>query len=113
MMGKAVQFRQRQRIHVGPQADRPLAAAQREPGHHPGAGDAAMHFEAEAIEIGRHFLRGALLVESQFGMGVYVAAEGGDLRRQGRQQFVDHGSVRSGNTDSDNPSRKKAVKREK
>jgi hypothetical protein len=50
-----------------------------------------MDFEAEAVEIGGDFFRGALLVEGQFGMGVDVAAEGGDLRRQGRQQFVDHG----------------------
>jgi hypothetical protein len=36
------------------------------------------------------------LVEGQFGMGVDVAAEGGDFRHKGRQQVVDHGEVRSG-----------------
>jgi hypothetical protein len=67
-------------------ARRPIAlpaAAQRKLRHHPGAGDAAMDLEAEAVEIIGDLFRGALLVEGQFGMGMDIAAKGGDLRRQG------------------------------
>ncbi len=90
MMRKGIQFRQRQCVHVGAQADRALAAAKREFGYDAGTGNPAMDFESQAVEVVAHLRRRALFVKGQFGMSVNIAAQRGNLRCQGRQQFVDH-----------------------
>ena len=81
MVRKGIQFLQGQGVHVGAQADRAPAAAAGKLGHHTGAGYPAMDLEAESLEIIGDLLRGSLLVEGQFRMGMDIAAKCGDLRR--------------------------------
>ncbi len=83
---KAVEFGQRQRVHVGAQADGAGAAAAGQPGDHAGAGQAAMHLDADGLELGGDDIGGALLVKSQFRVGMDVAADGRDARGEVRQQ---------------------------
>ena len=89
---KVVGLLDRQRVHVGAQADGPRALARAQHAHHPGAADAAVHLEAERLELVGHDPRGARLLEAELGMGVDVAPPGGHLAVQARDGWVDgHG----------------------
>jgi hypothetical protein len=79
----------RQRVHVGAQADRAGRTAVAQHADHPGAADAAMHLDAEGLEALRDQPGRAALGEAELRMGVDVAAPGGELGvvgfDQGRQ----------------------------
>ena len=96
-MGKGVGLRDRQGIHVGPQAD----AAVRTPGpagarpqhpYHASAGQAGVHLTAEAGEPLCHQGGGAVFCEGRFGMGVQVPTPG----RHGGCQVLQAGDQRHG-----------------
>ena len=75
-VGDVVLLRDRQRVHVGAERDRALAAAGAQGAHHAGAGDAAMHLDPELRELGGDEIRGAVFLEAQFRMGVQVVPPG-------------------------------------
>ena len=62
----------RQRVHVGAERDRALAASRAQSADHAGAGDAAMHLDPELLELRGDEIRGAMLLESQLRMGVQI-----------------------------------------
>ncbi len=70
-------FLHRQCVHVGPKTDRGLPVAIAQHAHHAGFADAAMHLDPPFLQLPRNKLRGAVFLQSQFGMGVNVAADGG------------------------------------
>ncbi len=88
----------RQRIHVGAQAQalRALAAHQR--ADHAGAADAALDRVAPAFELVGHQRGGAVLLEGQLGVAVDVAAQADELTGPGLQrvQQVGHGAAHCG-----------------
>ena len=65
----------RQRVHVGPDADRALAVAIAQHADDARAADAAMHLDAIALEFTRDDFGGAVGFEPEFGMGVQVASD--------------------------------------
>jgi hypothetical protein len=74
---------QRQRVQVGAQADGALAVAAAQHADDAGAGDAGVHLEAPFAQLVGHDLRGAVLLEAEFRVGMDVAAqrdEAGDVR---------------------------------
>ncbi len=81
-MGEGVVLLQRQRVHVGAQPDRTLAGAAAQRADEAGAADAGGHLVAPFRKLFRHHLRGPMLLEAQFRMGVNVPPYGLDLRLQ-------------------------------
>ena len=77
----------RQRVHVGAQADRAQAAAAAHHADHAGAADAAVGLDAERLKVARDQLGGAVLLEGELGVGVDVAADRGQLALQGADAF--------------------------
>jgi hypothetical protein len=87
-MAEAVDFQDRQRVHVGAQANRPRAAAGTQHADHAGAADAAMNLvEAKGIELGRHQARGAVFLEAQLRVGMDVLPPRRHLGMQRGEQF--------------------------
>ena len=87
MVGEVVLLVDRQRVHVGAQADRPLAGAGAQHPDHAGLADAAMGFDTEGFEALGHQRGGAVLLEGEFRVGVDVTADGGDLRVIGPERI--------------------------
>ena len=79
-MGEVVLLVDRQRVHVGAQADRPLAGAGAQHPDHAGLADAAVGLDAEGLETVGHQRGGAVLLEGKLRVGVDVTADGGGLR---------------------------------
>ena len=77
-MAENVELIQRQGVHVGAQADGAIAAAALQPADDTGAGQTAVHFQPQALQMRRHDVGGAPLAECQFGMAVEIAANGRD-----------------------------------
>lgn len=98
-MIEGIQFIEGQRIHIGPQADRaPLATAQHQTGHHAGAGDPAKDLQPQSLQKLRHHAGGAMLAESELGVGMNITANRGDARDQiGQQEIEIHGKELAGN----------------
>ena len=89
-MGKGVGLLDWQGIHVGTQTNAALAVAVSDDPHHPRGSHAPVHLNAPLGEFGGHQVRGALLLETQFGVGVDVAAQGhqaGGFGGNGVEQF--------------------------
>ena len=78
-MGEAVLLLDRQRIHIGAQANGARRIAAPERADHAGPGQAAMHLAAEFGELGGHDLGGAVFLVGQLRMGMDVAADLGQL----------------------------------
>ncbi len=99
-MGERVALLDRQRIHVGAEADAAGRVAAPDGADDAGLGEAAMHLAAELLELGGDEVGRAALLESELGMGVDVAAEA----RQFRLKLEDAGdeghgdSLRGGGT---------------
>ena len=76
-VGEVVLLLHRQRVHVGAQADRAAAfvAAPHDHGDHAGAADAGVVLDAERGQRLANDARRALLLETQLGMRVQVAAD--------------------------------------
>ncbi|MNT32129.1 hypothetical protein D3C72_1679920 [compost metagenome] len=72
---KGVRFLQRQRVHVGAQADGARAVAVADHAHQAGGAQAAMHFDAPGFQIPRDYVGGALFFEAEFRVGVDIAAD--------------------------------------
>ena len=74
-----VRLEDRQRVHVGaqPDRDRPIALAQH--ADHAGPADAAMHLDAERLELLRHDVGGAVLGEPDLRMRMEVAPLRGQI----------------------------------
>ncbi len=70
----------RQRVHVGAQADRALAVAVAEHADHAGLADAAMHLDAPFLQLLGDQFGGAVLFQAELRVGVDVAADGGQFR---------------------------------
>jgi len=94
-MGKRVQLRQRQRVHVGAQPDhRSLPRPHAQAADHAGLGQAAMHVDAEAAERGGDRIGRPLLVEGELRVGVQIAPQCGDALMQFVEgMVVIHGGV--------------------
>ena len=69
----------RQRVHVGAQADRGLAVAVTQHADHAGIADAPMHLDAPFLQLLRDDVGGAMLLQAEFGMGMDVLADVGQL----------------------------------
>ena len=78
-MREGVGFEDRQAIHVGPQPDRARRVADPQPADDAGLADAAMHLDAEPLELFGDQIGGALFLEAELGMGVDVAPPFGQL----------------------------------
>jgi hypothetical protein len=78
-VGKGVGLLDRQRIHVGAQADAAAAAAVADHAHHAGAAETAMHLDAPGGEPFGHEVTGAMLFVAQLGVGVQVAPQRFDV----------------------------------
>ncbi len=76
---EAVGLVDRQRVHVGAQADRLVRAAVAKHADDTRASDAAVHLDAEALETLRDEVGGAVLLEAQFRVRVQVAPPGGEF----------------------------------
>src|SRR5205823_6834457 len=63
----------RQRIHIGPEADRAGRSAGPQPADDPGAANAAKNLTAELREPLRNHFGSPLLLEAELGMGMDIA----------------------------------------
>ena len=77
---KIVFLLDRQRVHVGTQADGSRTRAGAQHTDHSGLADAAVGFDAQRFEPRGHQRGGAMLLESEFRMGMDVAANRGNVR---------------------------------
>ncbi|MCY1434769.1 hypothetical protein D9M71_508390 [compost metagenome] len=75
-VGQAAGLVDRQGIHVGAQSQAAGAAADAQHADHPGTADAGMHLVAPFAQPLRHLGGGALFLETQFGVGVDILAQG-------------------------------------
>jgi len=75
-VGKGVGFVHGQCVHVGAQADAARAVAVFNDADHTSGAHAAVYFNAPTAELRGHQIRGAIFLEAQFRVGVYVAAQG-------------------------------------
>src|SRR5207248_1639576 len=73
-MRELVFFVERQRIHVGAQTDRAVAGPRLESAHEARRRDAARDLDAEGFQALGNEIRGALLLEAEFRMGMEVPA---------------------------------------
>ena len=80
-MREGVELGDRQRIHVGTQADRAVAGAVLDDAHHAGRAEAAVDRDAPFGELARDHVGGADFFEAEFGVGVEVTSDGGDAGR--------------------------------
>jgi hypothetical protein len=71
----------RQRVHVGPKADRAGAIAAAEHPDDAGAADALMDLDTDATEFVGDAGGGPMLPEPQFGMGVEIPSQAGQSRK--------------------------------
>ena len=79
-MAEGVDFRHRQRIHVGPYADAAARVGGAAPPavdacHHAGPAQPAVHLQSQRHQVGRHLVAGAVLLVAQLGVGMQVVAE--------------------------------------
>ena len=77
---QVVRLHDGQRVHVRPQADARLAVAGPQHADHAGLADAAMHLDPPGLQLRRHQLRRAMLLQPQLRMGMQVLPE--------RREFV-------------------------
>ena len=94
-VGKAGLFVDRQRVHVGAQAELALAVAAPKASDDARAAESAFDLVAPFAELGRHQFRGAVLVESQFGVVVDVTTQADEFIRL-FVQFVEQSRGRHG-----------------
>ena len=78
-IGQAGGLQDRQRVHVGPQANRTLPIPVSQHPDDTGLADAAMHLDSPLLQLLRDKLGGAVLLQPQFRMGMDIAANGGQL----------------------------------
>ncbi len=76
-IGQTGGFGDRQRVHVGAQADAAVGLAATDRGHHAMAADAGDERHIQFAQFGADEGGGLLLVQGQFGMRVQVAAPAG------------------------------------
>src|SRR5690606_2209094 len=69
---KLVQLLEVERVHVGAQPDRAIAVARAQGADDAGLGEAAMHVEAEGLQLLRDEVRGLMLLESRLRMRVQM-----------------------------------------
>ena len=81
-MREGVLLADMERVEIGAQADRALAAARAQRADDAGLREPAVHLDAERGEHAGHYVRGAVLLERGFGMSVDVAPPGGHLALQ-------------------------------
>ncbi|MNT08573.1 hypothetical protein D3C72_1433200 [compost metagenome] len=89
----------RQRVHVGAQAQAPRAIAARQRADHAGAGQAAVHLVAPFGQARGHQLAGHVLFVGQLGVGVDLVAQADHLGRDlahGGQHALEGGGVVDG-----------------
>jgi hypothetical protein len=77
--GLAAGLGDRQRVHVGAQADAAGAGARAQRAHHAGAAQAAVHLPAPALPALGHQVAGGVLFVGQLGVGVDLLADGDHL----------------------------------
>ena len=80
VMRKFVHLGQRQRVHVGTQADHACGGAGPQDTNNAGFGDAAMDLKPIALKFCSDQISRAIFVKGQFRMGVNVAADRRDPR---------------------------------
>ena len=91
-MVEGVELVHRQRIHVGAQADGAWIVADPDGADDTGLADAGRHFQAPLLQLLGHDGAGPLFLEAQFGMGMNVAPDGGQLVSEGGDLGLDvHG----------------------
>ena len=73
-----VELLQGQSVHIGAQANGAVARAIFDNAHHPCSAHAAVNRYSPFGQLGRHHVRGALLLEAKFRMRVDVAAHSAD-----------------------------------
>ena len=86
-----VLFEQRQRVHVGAQADRARAAALAQNADDAGLGQPAMHFQAVCGEFASDDVGGARFLEGKFGVRVDISADGDQIGNERNVEQL-HGS---------------------
>jgi hypothetical protein len=84
-----VRLRDRQRVHVGAQADRAIAVAVAQRADDAGAADPGRHLEAEAFEPLCDQRGGPMLGIAEFRMGVEIAPPRGQFGQPVLKQGVD------------------------
>ena len=77
-VGKGIGFIDGQCVHVGTQADAAFAVAVFDDADHAGGAHATVNFNAPLGQLACHHIGGALFLETQFGVGVDVAAHSND-----------------------------------
>jgi hypothetical protein len=83
----------RQAVHVGPQPDRAHRVALAQSTHHAGLAEAPGHLDAPLLQFRRDDVGSPRFLEGELGMGMDIAADGGDLTldlertRQNRHQL--------------------------
>ena len=91
-MVEGVEFVHRERIHVGAQADGARIVADPDGADDAGLADTRRYLQAPLLQLLRHDGAGPLLLEAEFGMGVDVAPDGGQLVGEGGDLGLDiHG----------------------
>ncbi len=89
-MGKARRLDDRQRVHVGAQADGAVALPAADHADHARLGDASDDLvDAELAQQGGDPRGGARQVKAQFGMGVEILPPAGDFRLQFGKAVLD------------------------
>ena len=78
-VGEIVLLQQRQRIHIGAKPYRPRTATLAQGRDNARPGQAAMDLQSVAGQLACHQIGGAPLIESELGVGVYVAPNGGKV----------------------------------
>jgi hypothetical protein len=90
-VGKGVEFRHGQRVHIGAQAHRtatgPAIAAMYHR-HYAGLAQSAVRFNAPLRQLAHHHVGGTHLLKTQLGVGVQVASQGGQRVRGTQQGLV-------------------------
>ena len=77
-VGKGVRLLHGQGVHVGTQANSPCGRARLDDAHHAGGAQAPVDGNAPFGQLGRHHVGGAHFLKAKLGVGVQVAAYGGN-----------------------------------
>ena len=82
-VSKIIFFHDRQRIHVGAQADGARAAALAQSADNAGSGQATVHFQPIGGQLTRYKIRRSLFHEGQFRVGMQLTPDSFDIGNEG------------------------------
>ncbi|SAK97749.1 hypothetical protein AWB82_07157 [Caballeronia glebae] len=74
-MGEIVSFMNGQRVEIGAQHDAPRRIRARQTRHHARPAQSARHLVPQRLQFARHNVCRAVLLETQFGMGLQIASQ--------------------------------------